>query len=170
MAEPFVGEIRMVGFTFAPVGWALCNGQTLSIAQNEVLFTLIGTTYGGDGVQTFALPDLRGRMPVHQGADGSGNSYVAGQQGGVEAVTLTANQMPAHTHATVDTNRGTLLSPTGAIWAGSGQSAYSTSAPGAQLNPASVSAAGQNQPHPNMPPFLAITFIISLLGIFPSRD
>lgn len=169
MAEPYIGEIRMVGFNFAPEGWAFCDGQLLAISQNDALFNLIGTTYGGDGQSTFALPNLQGRLPVHQGTDTSGNSYVLGQQAGAETITLTTNQMPVHSHAATDTSRGTLLSPTNAIWAGTSQHTYSTAAPTGDMNAAAVGTAGGSQPHDNMPPFLAINFIISLFGIFPSQ-
>jgi microcystin-dependent protein len=167
MAEPFIGEIRMVGFNFAPVGWAFCDGSLLLISEFEALFTLIGTTYGGDGQNTFALPNLQSRIPMHQGADpASGITYTIGQVGGTEAVTLLSSQMPVHSHAVADAGRGTLLSPTNAIWAGTSQDVYSTGGPSGYMGPAAPQ--GGNQPHDNLPPFLVINFIISLFGIFPS--
>jgi microcystin-dependent protein len=165
--DSFVGEIRMFGGNFAPVGWALCNGQLLSISENEVLYTLIGTTYGGDGQVTFALPDLRGRLPIHQG---SGN--VMGQSGGVEAVTLTSQTTPAHTHqltaaltATSDSPANTMLAPNPNIatlqFGGDEPVPYP---------PVLVSVVGGSQPHENRQPFLCLNFIISLSGIFPSQN
>jgi microcystin-dependent protein len=165
VSEPFIGEIRLFGGNFAPVGWALCNGQLLSISQNDALFALIGTTYGGDGQTTFALPDLRGRVPVHQGA-----GSVIGQTGGAEQVTLTANEVPAHGHALRATSvDGTSADPTNAIWAESDARTYSTSAPNATMHGTALGATGGGQAHPNMMPFVTVNFIIALQGVFPSQ-
>ena len=172
MSSPFIGEIRMFAGNFAPAGWALCDGQPLAIAEYDTLFNLIGTTYGGDGQQTFNLPDLRGRVPVHQGTLSPGNStYVLAQQGGVESVTLTVNQMPGHAHSAVCSSAGaTSPRPAGGVWAMGDVFAFT---PGANvngaMNPGAVGAAGGSQPHDNMVPFLAINFIISLFGVFPSQ-
>jgi len=165
MSQPYVGEIRMFGGNFAPSGWAICDGSLLSISEFEVLFVLIGTTYGGDGQSTFALPDLRSRVPLHQGA-----SFTIGQNGGAEAVTLTANQIPAHTHAAVaSSGAGSSHDPTGNIWANWTGSQYSDQTINASMSPSAITSAGGSQPHDNMPPFLGLNFIISLFGIFPSQ-
>lgn len=169
MSEPFVGEIRIFAGDFAPSGWAFCDGSVQQIAGNEPLYTLIGTTYGGDGVSTFALPDLRGRSPLHAGTVPTGQSYVPGQSGGVEQVTLHPGQMPVHTH-TATTAAGATSSPEGARWAAQGASAYSDATPNAQLAADAVQPTGGSQPHENMPPFLAVSYIIALFGIFPSRE
>lgn len=165
MAQPYVGEIRMFGGNFAPVGWMFCEGQLLPISENETLFQLIGTTYGGDGQSTFALPDLRGRLPVHQG-----NGFTLAQSGGVEQVSLTVNQVPAHSHSLLaSTGPGNANTPAGNV---TGESAavkiYVAEAPTASLNSLAVSNAGGSQPHNNFQPYLCISFIISLFGIFPS--
>lgn len=170
--ESYVGEIRMFAGTFAPVGWAFCDGSMLSIAENEVLFMLLGTTYGGDGQTTFRLPDLRGRIPIHMGQNpNTGTTYNIGQQGGVEAVTLNAQQMPAHNHAVrATTAAGTITSPSGAIWANSTLKEFATTGVATSAMAANaVMAAGRNQPHDNMMPYLGINFIISLYGIFPPQ-
>lgn len=165
MAQPYVGEIRMFAGNFAPAGWMFCEGQLLPISENETLFQLIGTTYGGDGQETFALPDLRGRVPVHQG-----DGFVLAEQGGVEQVTLTLNQIPIHSHPLVaSAGPGNGNNPGGNV---TGESAavkiYISEAPSANLAPQAVGIAGGSQPHENMQPFLCISFIISLFGIFPS--
>lgn len=166
MSQPFIGEIRLFGGNFAPVGWAFCNGQLLSISQNTALFTLIGTTYGGDGQTTFALPDLRGRLPVHQGG-----GFTIGQTGGAEQVTLTTNQVPAHGHAISATSTdGTSADPTNATWGESDARTYSTSAPDATMHASALGAAGSGQPHDNMMPFATLNFIIALEGVFPSQN
>lgn len=168
MAEPYVGEIRCYGGSFAPVGWAFCHGQLLSISEYETLFNLIGTTYGGDGQNTFALPDLRGRAPLHQG-QGNGSNYVIGQTGGVEQVTLTVSQIPAHQHVPLVANTGTSDDPAGNVWAASGSRIYNpTLATGVFMNPVAVAPTGGSQPHPNLQPYLAINYIISLFGVFPT--
>jgi microcystin-dependent protein len=169
MSQPFVGEIRMVGFNFAPVGWAVCDGETVPISENETLYNLIGTTYGGDGQSTFQLPNLLGRIPVGQGTGGSG-TYIIGELAGTETVTLTVPEIPSHTHALrAQTAAGTQPSPSGGVWANSSLEQYSTGAPTAQMAATSLQNAGGNLPHDNMPPFLAINFIIALYGIYPSQ-
>src|SRR5215210_3169898 len=165
MAQPYVGEIRMFAGNFAPAGWMFCEGQLLPISENETLFQLIGTTYGGDGESTFALPDLRGRIPIHQG-----NGFILAETGGVEEVTLTVNQIPAHSHAFVASTAGaTSTSPTNQLIAQSGQRAvYTEDATTTNLAPTAISAVGGSQPHTNFQPYLCVDFIISLFGIFPS--
>lgn len=176
MSQPYVGEIRMFGGNFAPVGWAFCDGQTLAISQNDTLFALIGTTYGGDGQQTFNLPNLQSRIPIHMGqGPGVSNNYQIGQQGGVEAVTVTVNQVPSHTHPIVASqNNGNQATPVGNIFAGSAVQVYLTPTVGLPVNAVMagtlVGMTGGNQPHENVPPFLVINFIISLFGIFPSQN
>jgi len=165
MSQPYVGEIRMVGFNFPVNGWAFCNGQLLSIAENDVLFNLIGTTYGGDGQTTFGLPDLQGRVPVHQGP-----GFVIGQKAGIETVTLTQAQM-AHTHTMMaSTDTPAQSAPLGNVTGAALAKIYRNGSPTVTLNPQSVSPAGGSQPHENMQPFLAINFIISLFGVFPSQN
>jgi microcystin-dependent protein len=166
-----VGEIRMFGGNFAPNGWSFCDGSVLSIADNEVLFNLIGTTYGGDGQSTFQLPDLRSRVPIHQGT-GPGLSQVnLAQTGGTEAVTLTTSQIPNHTHTPLCNNAaGTQSGPGNGIWAiNSTLGPYSTVAPSVAMDAAAIGQTGGNQPHDNMLPYLCINFIISLFGVFPSQ-
>jgi microcystin-dependent protein len=165
MAQPYVGEIRMFAGNFAPAGWMFCDGQLLPISENETLFQLIGTTYGGDGQSTFALPDLRGRVPVHQG-----NGLILAESGGVEEVTLTVSQIPAHSHPQLaSASPGSANNPGGNV---TGESAavkvYVSEAPTASLNAAAVATVGGNQPHTNFQPYLCVDFIISLFGIFPS--
>ena len=170
MSEPYIGEIRLVGFNFAPVGWALCDGQLVPIAENDALFSLIGTTYGGDGVNTFALPDFRGRIPMHQGTGSSGTTYTIGEQGGTETVTLTVNQIPAHAHpALAQSGAGNQAGPGGNLWASSSLNQYNSSAADSNMNALAITSMGGSQPHDNMMPFLTINFIISLQGIFPSQ-
>jgi len=162
--QPFVGMLLLVPFNFAPVGWALCNGQLLSIAENAVLFQLIGTTYGGDGQNTFALPDLRGRVVL-----GQGSGYSLGQQGGSETVTLTLQQYPAHTHqmsATAQAQNTT--APQGNQLAGA--LAYAAENPNASMAGGAVSMYGGSQPHNNVQPCLAMNWIIALYGVFPSQN
>ena len=168
MGTPYVGEIRMVGFNFAPVGWMICQGQSLPIAENEVLFNLIGTTYGGDGQTTFNLPDLQGRLPMHMGTGSGLSSRVIGQNGGVEQVTLTTQQIPGHSHVPRATVSGTAPDPTNNYWGGFSSAQYSDQAPNAQMAGNAAQPTGGSQPHDNMLPFLVINFIISLFGIFPS--
>jgi microcystin-dependent protein len=171
MSQPYVGEIRLFGGNFAPQGWAFCDGSTLAISEFEVLFNLIGTTYGGDGQSTFNLPDLRGRLPVHMGTSNLGSTYVIGQRAGEEQVTLTTGQLPIHTHVPqANTGTGTEASPAGNVWAGSANLPYKAGTPGAAVAPQAVQGAGGGLPHDNMVPFLAVNFIISLFGIFPSQN
>jgi microcystin-dependent protein len=167
MAQPYVGEIRMFAGNFAPAGWMFCEGQLLPISEFETLFQLIGTTYGGDGQSTFALPDLRGRIPIHQG-----NSFILAQTGGAEEITLTVSQIPAHSHpALASANTGTGTGPQNNVLCAlpvATNSAYGTDAPKTLLSPASVGSVGGSQPHTNFQPYLCVDFIISLFGIFPS--
>ena len=168
MSNPYVGEIRMFGGNFAPNGWSFCDGTLLAISDNSVLFDLIGTTYGGDGVQTFALPDLRGRMPVHTGGP---QSYVLGQNGGVENVTLTVNQIPAHTHVvSAQSGAGGQVSLSNAFWAQDSAANLFAASANAPLSSAAIGTAGGSQPHDNLMPYLAINFIIALFGIYPSQN
>lgn len=167
MSQPYVGEVRMFAGNFAPAGWMFCEGQLLPISDYQTLFNLIGTTYGGDGQSTFALPDLRGRLPIHQG-----NGFTLAENGGVETVTLTVPQIPAHTHPYLGTTNFTNSgSPTGNLV---GQSAlgtaklYSSVAPTAAMSANAITATGGSQPHDNFQPYLCIDFIISLFGVFPS--
>jgi microcystin-dependent protein len=164
MSQPFIGEIRMFGGNFAPAGWAFCEGQLIPISENDALFTLIGTTYGGDGQETFALPDLRGRLPIHQG-----NGFVLAQTGGVEEVTLTVNQIPAHSHPMLaSSGPGSANTPQGNL---TGEQAtislYIQDNATSPLSPNSVGSTGGSQPHTNFQPYLCVDFIISLFGIFP---
>ena len=160
----------MFGGNFAPLGWAMCDGQLLSIAENETLFQLIGTTYGGDGQATFALPDLRGRVPVHMGS-ALGNTYQLAENGGVETVTLTPSQLPAHTHAmSAAAGVGHVMQPQGAfIAADRDYNAFRPAGGAAPMAAGSVASVGGSQPHDNLPPYLCINYIISLFGIFPSQ-
>lgn len=164
MAQPYVGEIRMFAGNFAPVGWMFCDGQLLPISENETLFNLIGTTYGGDGQSTFALPDLRGRIPIHQG-----NGFILAETGGVENVTLTVNQIPAHSHAPRGSSAlASEFAPGNQVFAQPQTvDAYVVAPPFQQLSPASSSSVGGSQPHDNFQPYLCVDFIISLFGIFP---
>jgi microcystin-dependent protein len=160
----------MFGGNFAPAGWAFCDGSLLPISQYETIFNLIGTTYGGDGQTTFALPDLQGRVPVHMG-NFQGNNFVIGQKAGEESHTLTSNEMPRHSHPAQETSGpGTTQSPAGEVWAQWSSPQFSDQAPNAAMAGAAVSTAGGSQPHENMVPFLVVNFIISLFGIFPSQN
>ncbi|HWI64813.1 MAG TPA: tail fiber protein [Symbiobacteriaceae bacterium] len=172
MSECFIGEIRMFGGNFAPVGWAFCDGQTLNIAQNDVLFALIGTTYGGDGQTTFKLPDLRGRIPIHRGQNpATGTTYNMGAPGGVESVVLGTNNLPAHTHQALGNSaNGTADTPAQNVWAGSALNQFVASAPNATMNVALLSPVGNNQPHDNMMPFLTVNFIIATEGLWPQQQ
>lgn len=173
--ESYVGELRLFAGTFAPRGWAFCDGRLLPISQNDALFALIGTTYGGDGQTTFALPDLRGRIPLGQGQGQGLSSHVFGQPFGTETVTLLTTQMPAHNHLfTASKTEAASLSPTDAVFASSADNSfYAPDSGGAQhesLDPRSVTAVGGNQPHNNIMPSAAIHYIISLFGIYPSQN
>ena len=175
-SEPLLGEIALFSGNFAPVGWASCDGRLMAISQNTALFSLLGTTYGGDGKSTFALPDLRGRAPISAGQGTGLSSYSLGQAGGVEQVTLTASQMPAHNHAanclTASGGAQEQQSPKGAVWSAESQGAttvYAAGAPDATLDPGAIGTSGSSQAHSNVQPYLAINFIIALQGVFPSR-
>ena len=173
--DPWLGEIALVPYNFAPRGWAFCDGQILPIAQNTALFALLGTTYGGNGQTTFALPDLRGRVPMHTGGgQGPGlSAYSLGEQGGVENVVLIQGQMPVHNHLeNVSSANGTSDNPSNAILArnASGVPQYGTGAPNAAMAAGAIANAGGGQPHENRPPFLGLNYIIALEGIFPSRN
>lgn len=166
MAEPFLSEIRLVSFNFAPRGWALCNGQLMPINQNQALFSILGTTYGGDGRTTFALPNLQGRAPAHVGADIS-----LGQSGGEDFHTLAINELPAHSHSALGTDQApNQASPVSHDWANNaGASAYGTQ-PNSAMNPTAIATAGGSQPHENRQPYLVLNYVIALQGIFPSRN
>lgn len=176
MSTPYLGEIRLFGFSRMPIGWQTCDGSLLSIAEYDALFALLGTTYGGDGITTFAVPDLRGRVPIHQGQGPGLSSYVIGQKAGTENVTLVGTQMPAHTHTMLATTNaatsrtpGTTLLP-GAI---SGDTLYASDVAGATpigMAPASTSIVGGTQPHDNTMPTLTVQYCISLFGIFPTQS
>jgi microcystin-dependent protein len=171
VSEPFLGEIRMFGFNFAPQGWAMCNGQLLPISQNQALFALLGTQYGGDGVQTFALPDLRSRVAIHQGQGNGLSNYVIGQAGGVEATTMTQGQMPAHSHLVQATNHaGKAEKPTGMVLAHPAVAIYGGAPDGTTMDPAMITNTGGNQPVSDIQPYLVLNFCIALQGIFPSRN
>jgi microcystin-dependent protein len=165
MAQPYVGEIRMFAGNFPPAGWMFCEGQSLPISEYETLFQLIGTTYGGDGQSTFALPDLRGRLPIHQG-----NGFILAETGGAEEITLTVSQIPAHSHPMLaSTNASQDPSPSGKVVGQSGSALlYVQDATDTDMNPLAVLPVGGNQPHTNFQPYLCVDFIISLFGIFPS--
>jgi microcystin-dependent protein len=170
MAQPYVGEIRIFAGNFAPAGWMFCDGQTLPISENETLFQLIGTTYGGDGQETFNLPNLQSRIPIHMGTN-AGINFQLAETGGVESVTLTINQIPSHTHPfTASTSNGTQVNPGGAVIASSLSSVkpYLQDQTTVQMSSQSIGPAGGSQPHENRQPFLCVNFIISLFGIFPS--
>lgn len=171
MSSPYVGEIRLVGFNFAPVGWNLCDGSLMAIADNSTLFNLIGTTYGGDGQTTFGLPDLRGRVAVHQGSH-IGTSFIIGQLSGQEAVLLTTAQLPSHSHAIeAVSSAGNLTSPSLGLLAASAAGEYiATASATSSLSSLSVSQAGGGQTHDNMQPYLTMNYIISLYGIYPSQS
>lgn len=165
MAQPYVGEIRMFAGNFAPAGWMLCEGQLLPISENETLFQLIGTTYGGDGQSTFALPDLRGRIPIHQG-----NGFILAETGGAEEITLTVSQIPAHSHPLLANSQvATETTPsTNAVPAQPSALIYNNLTPLTNMNASVIGPVGGSQPHTNFQPYLCVDFIISLFGIFPS--
>ncbi|MFN0148414.1 MAG: phage tail protein [Dehalococcoidia bacterium] len=167
MGQPYVGEIRMFAGNFAPAGWMFCEGQLLPIGENEILFQLIGTTYGGDGQSSFALPDLRGRLPVH-----FGNGVVLAESGGAEQVTLTVQQIPAHSHPMLGSmNAAQDTSPANKVPAQSGAALmYIQDQPDSAMSASAVTSVGGNQPHTNMQPYLCVDFIISLFGIFPAQN
>jgi len=164
MSTPFLSEIRMITFGFPPKGWAFCNGQMLLISQNQALFALLGTTFGGDGVTTFAVPDLRGRAPLHDGG-----ALTLGQSGGQENQTLIVAQLPSHTHVASGSTSGPTTGPLGSTWATLATPAYAGAA-NTLMNPVSTAFSGGGQSHSNMPPFLALHMVIALQGIFPSQS
>jgi len=165
VAQPYVGEIRMFAGNFAPAGWMFCEGQLLPISENETLFQLLGTTYGGDGQSTFALPDLRGRIPLHQG-----NGFILAETGGAEEITLTVSQIPSHSHPMLATNSiANDANPANNLFAQANTiDPYQSTAGGSPMAPQSVSSVGGSQPHTNFQPYLCVDFIISLFGLFPS--
>jgi microcystin-dependent protein len=166
VAEPFLGQIFMFAGNFAPKGYALCNGQLLSIAENQTLFAILGTTYGGDGIRSFGLPNLQGRIPVHADA---GNGFTLGRTSGETSHTLTTNEMPQHTHTPSGGSAvGTQRSPQSNVWAASTSPFFSDSAPNTTMAPQALAQTGGNQPHDNMPPYRVVNFIIALQGIYPS--
>lgn len=166
MAQPYVGEIRMFAGNFAPAGWMFCEGQLLPISEYETLFNLIGTTYGGDGQSTFALPDLRGRIPLH-----FGNGFTLAETGGAEEITLTVSQIPAHSHPMLaSTNNASVATAANNVLAQTpSYTPYIQAVPNSPLSPASIGSTGGSQPHANFQPYLCVDFIISLFGIFPSQ-
>jgi microcystin-dependent protein len=171
MSSPYIGEIRMFGGSFPPSGWAFCDGQLLPISENDALFTLIGTTYGGDGQSTFALPDRRGRAPVHQGMGSGLGTYSIGEQAGVETVTLTTQQIPTHTHGwQASAGPGAANSPANNV-VGSPpvMKLYGPGTPSDPVSPTIIQPVGGQQPHENLQPYLTISFIISLFGVFPTQ-
>jgi len=176
MGQPYVGEIRMFGGSFAPAGWALCQGQLMPISENDVLFNLIGTTYGGDGQETFGIPDLQGRLPIHQGTGTGLSTFQIGQEGGTENVTLTTQQMPVHNHTpTANNGLGTAATPANAIFANCSSTNVNTyfapfdsNQPQVVLGNNTIAPDGGNQPHSNIQPTLCLTYIISLFGVYPS--
>lgn len=174
MSTPFLGQIRIFAGNFAISGYAMCNGQLLPISQNTALFSLLGTTYGGDGIQTFALPNLQGRLPINQGQGPGLTPYNIGEIGGTENVTLTVQQLPVHTHpVSGSAGAGSTSNPQNGYWAAdpSGDVAQFSSPPtNAAMAPQAIAMAGGSQPHSNLGPYLCITFLIALTGIFPSRN
>ncbi|WP_022901285.1 phage tail protein [Humibacter albus] len=166
MSDPYLGEIRLVSFSLLPKGWALCNGQILAINQNEALYSLLGTSYGGDGRTTFALPDLRARIP--RGYDAS--RYAVGSSGGEAAHTLTVPEMAAHTHTVAAGANAAQASPAGAVWGTTAAAVYQAAAPNTAMNAASISDSGGSQPHENRSPYLGLQFVIATQGIFPTRN
>jgi microcystin-dependent protein len=174
MSDPFLGEIRIFAGNFAPVNWALCNGQVLPIQQYSALFSILGVTYGGNGQTTFGLPDFQGRAPIHQGQGPGLTPRVVGDANGSSVVTVGSNEMPAHTHqAKAVAAPDTLTDPTGHAWAAvgrSGQAIYATTVPDTQMSFQALAQAGGGQPHNNMQPYLGLNFIIALQGIFPPRS
>lgn len=170
MAQPYIGEIRMFAGTFAPLGWEFCNGQSIPIPENETLFQLIGTTYGGDGQETFALPNFQSRVPLHFGTGPDGVTYQLAEQAGVESVTLSTQQIPVHTHTPIaSSDAGSQRGAQGSVMGRAPAEAYASEFTPQALSPQSVTPVGGSQPHENCQPFLCINYIISLYGIFPSQ-
>jgi len=173
MSEPFLAEIRIFGFNFAPLGWAMCNGQILPISQNTAVFSLLGTNYGGNGTSNFALPNLQGSVAVHWGQWPGLSPYNVGQSGGSENVTLLANQSPGHTHAVkCVSGAGNKQQPAGNVWAKelTGKKDYNAAPDGTLMNPVALGAAGGDVPHSNLQPYLVMNYCIALQGIFPARS
>jgi microcystin-dependent protein len=174
MAEPFLGEIRMFGGNFAPSGWQMCNGQTLAISQYAALFSILGTTFGGNGTSTFQLPNMQGRVPIHWGTGAGLSTYVIGEQAGTENVTLLFNNMPIHTHLVNAVNAGGQTSPSnnfpGAVSSAATEKLYSAGPGNVTMAATMIGPAGGNVPHSNLQPLLCVTFIIAMVGIFPSRN
>ena len=173
MAQPYIGEIRMFGGNFAIQGWAFCNGASMSISQNDVLYNVLGTTYGGDGINSFNLPDLQGRVPVHQGQGAGLQNYTLGQKGGSETITLTVAQLPLHPHTALGSATGGAVSnPANGTW-GNNAIQNNSFAPGtsanATMNSGSIGMTGSNLPHDNMLPFMVCSFIIALVGVYPTQ-
>jgi microcystin-dependent protein len=164
VSQPFLGEIRMFAGNFAPVGWALCNGQVLPISENDALFNLIGTTYGGDGTNTFALPNLQSRVPIHQSSN-----YVIGQAAGEENHTLIVSEIPTHTHTVAALTNANSTSPKGNVYGGNNLTIYTTAA-STTMNPLVVASNNGGLPHNNIMPYLAVNFIIALAGVYPSQN
>jgi microcystin-dependent protein len=171
MAQPYIGEIRMFAGNFPPVGWMFCDGQLIPISENEALFNLIGTTYGGDGQENFALPNLQSRVPIHMGSN-AGVTYQLAEMAGVEQVTLTTQQIPVHNHALLgSTGNGSQANPNNNVLASSTLvKPYAAETPGTTMAASSIGPAGGSQPHDNMQPFQCINYIISLFGIFPQQN
>ena len=171
MAQPYIGEIRMFAGSFAPAGWAFCDGQLMPISENDALFVLIGTTYGGDGQETFALPNLQSRVPIHMGTAPSATTYQLAETGGVEEVSLTVNQIPAHTHAlTASLDQANTLNAGGnEIGTPLTATPLFAAAPNVNFSPNAITPVGGSQPHTNLQPYLCVSFIISLFGLFPSQ-
>jgi microcystin-dependent protein len=165
MSDPFIAEIKVISFNFPPKGWAFCNGQLLAINQNQALFSILGTTYGGNGQTTFALPNFQARLPIHQG-----NGFNLGQVGGEAAHTLTINEMPAHNHPAQANTTQTGASPNGTVWAPAQGATQYFPSPNTTMNPNAISNNGGSQPHNNESPYLVLNFIIALVGIFPSQN
>jgi microcystin-dependent protein len=171
MSQPYIGEIRMFGGNFAPYGWAFCDGSLISISDNDALFNLIGTTYGGNGQTNFALPNLSGRMPIHAGTAQGSQTYVVGQIGGSEQVSLITNQIPSHTHTLfASTDNANASVATNNVLAATTLNSYIKAAAGASMNAAAVAQTGGSIPHDNMMPFLCVTFIIALFGVYPPQS
>lgn len=167
--DQYIGEIRIFGGDYAPRGWAFCDGQILSISENDALFSLIGTTYGGDGQTTFALPDLRGRIPLSQGTTATDTTYRLASQGGTETVSLTTSELAAHSHGvSAQSTDGSTVNPEGQVWA-KGVRQFSNAEPNETMHPDSITSTGGSQAHGNVMPYLVVSYIIALEGIYPSR-
>ena len=165
MSDPYIGEIKVISFNFPPKGWAFCNGQIMSIQQNQALFSILGVTYGGNGQTTFALPNFQGRMPIHQG-----NGYTTGQQGGEASHTLSVQEMPAHVHIAQGASTANQGSPVNNLWAPADGANEFNDVPDSTMGSNAIGSAGGSQPHPNEAPYLVLNFVIALTGVYPSRD